>query len=336
MQGHYPPATVVIDRVAAWFEEHGQPDRPLFLWVHLMDTHSPYLPPAPWRDRFAPPATRDVDDLEANDVLYHFIFEQQDAKKKAADYPLPEDLGLDLRSLERHWHGLYHGETAYADAEIGRLRDVLERAGVWDDAVVVVTSDHGEEFGEHGRVAHNRRSAMAEELIRVPLVVRPPTAVAATGTEVDTLVRMVDIAPTILDLVGAGDATIAMDGRTLRPLLEGRPDDPRTALISGIWWGIAHDGRWKYRLEKPTWTGGDAVERLFDVERDPLETTDIAGDRPDVLERLRSEWDRGAERLRQRADTDVAGDGGELDEATREQLEALGYLTGGTDPTPTQ
>lgn len=336
MQGHYPPATVVVDRVAAWFEEHGTPQRPLFLWVHLMDTHSPYLPPAPWRDRFTAPQTADIDDLAANDVLYHYIFEQQDAKKKAADYPLPSDLGLDLESLERHWRALYHGETAYADAEIGRLRDVLERAGMWDDAVVVVTSDHGEEFGEHGRVAHNRRSAMAEELIRIPLVVRPPMPVTATGTEVDALVRMVDLAPTVLDLVGATDATASMDGRTLRPLLEGRTDDPRVALISGIWWGIVHDGRWKYRLEKSTWTGGDTVERLFDVERDPLETSDVAVDEPDVLARLRAEWDRGAAMLRQRAGVNAAGDGGELDQTTREQLEALGYVAGQPDPTPSQ
>jgi arylsulfatase A-like enzyme len=171
---------------------------------------------------------------------------------------------------------------------------------------------------------------MTEELIRVPLIVRPPAgATWSPGTPVDTMVRTVDVAPTILDYAGMTSDGPVMDGRSMRPLVEGRDDPPRTAFISGVWWGIVHTGRWKYRLEKPSWTGGDARHVLFDLVADPHETTDVADAHPAVLADLQQRWTDLAARLRQRAGpgsgSTASGDAG-LDEENRRALEALGYL----------
>ncbi len=331
MIGHYPPAAEVADATTAWLGGATDGPQPLFLWVHLMDTHSPYLPPDPHRDRFVPAGTRTVDDLLANDALYHLLFVGQEARKKAAAYPTPDELGMPLPDLTAHWHGLYHGEAALADEQIGRIREGLERAGLWDTSLVVVTSDHGEEFLEHGHVAHNRRSAMAEVLIHVPLIVKTPADDAGSAARhVADLVRLVDVAPTILDYAGIGSEGIPMDGRTLRPLLEGRGEEPRTAFISGVWWGVARTADWKYRLEKPSWTRGDEQHRLYAISSDPREAVDVAGQHPEILHDLRTRYSEFAARLARRS-ADAAtppGAAASIDDDRRRALEALGYVTG--------
>lgn len=334
MIGHYPPADVVVGEVRTWLEHQGTDERPLFLWIHLMEPHSPYLPPAGPRERFVPAATRGLDDLLANEALYHLIFRDQGAAKKAAQYPDPEQLAVPFEDAVRHWHGLYRGEVSFLDDQLANLRGVLEQHGIWDPALVIVTADHGEEFMEHGHVAHNRRSAMAEELIHIPLIVRPPAgATPAARSHVAAIVRTVDVAPTLLDYGGMANAGPPMDGRSLRPLVEGRDDAPRTAFISGIWWGIVRSDQWKYRLEKPSWTGGEERHRLFDLTTDPLEAHDVASDSPAVLADLQARWATFAAQLWQRgplANAQPAG-GAELDSDRRRALEALGYVTSSKD-----
>jgi arylsulfatase A-like enzyme len=329
LEATYPPAGVVSDGVGRWLEHRRRTRRPVFLWVHLMDPHSPYLPPPEWRERFSDPATRDLDDLAVNEVLYHVIFEQQHDTAKAAAYPDPETIDVPPERLLQHLRGLYRAETAYVDDAVGRIRRHLEEAGIWDDALVMVTSDHGEEFWEHGHVAHTRRSAMPEVLLRVPLVVRPPVSSPVAPRRVDDLVRLVDVAPTVLDLAAVGTSPGEMDGRSLRPLLEGVDDEPRLAYVSGVWWGIVADGRWKLRLEKPAWTGGDRRWKLFDLENDPLETNNLTYRLPERREQLRHEWGRFIEGLgpRGQAPPPDRHAGGTLDADTRERLEALGYVT---------
>ena len=235
-----------------------------------------------------------------------------------------------VAQLTEHLWGLYEGEIRFGDAEIGRVLAAMEEQGLLSNTLVIVTADHGEEFFDHGYVTHHRSSGFAEELIRIPLLIRPPGGLAGSRS-IDGLVRMVDLAPTILDFLGLGDRSVSMEGRSLRPLVDGESDEPRIAFYSAIRYEIVRTDRWKYRLEKENLVDGRPVERLFDISADPMETTDLAAERPDVVAALRAEYAAFAERLARRgvpADQGAADAGAPeaIDEATREQLEALGYL----------
>ena len=205
----------------------------------------------------------------------------------------------------------------------------LEDDPAWRNTLVVVTADHGEEFLDHGFVIHHTLSGLAEELIRIPLIVKLPTG-TPSGVAVNELVRIVDIAPTVLDYVGLGNEANHMDGTSLRPLIEGQEAPARTAFYSTIDYGIVRTARWKYRLIKHPESGGEPRERLFDIVADPLEEYDVAEDHPDVLSELGERYEAFAQHLRTRAappDTAGAPDAEELDAEELERLEALGYVT---------
>jgi len=319
LEGTYPPGDVVADAVTQWLAL--RPNRPFFLWVHFMDPHSPYLPPARCRELFPPPDLA-LADLDVNEALYNVLFTARGATSRAVDYRPPAELGLTKEGLIRHAHALYRGEVRCVDREIARVVEALRSSRDLDDTVVVLTADHGEEFGEHGHIFHDLLQPAPEELLRIPLLVRLPGGRAA-GTAVDRQVRMVDIAPTILDISGL-PGTGTMDGRSLRPLWEGTDDPDRIAYVSMIGHGVVRDGGWKYRLDKSTGTG-----RLFRLDQDPLELHDVAGEHPDVAEHMGDLWREFAAGLRSRgASAAGEGDGVVLDEDERRRLEALGYTDG--------
>lgn len=206
--------------------------RPWFMYVHTMGPHDPYTPPAPYARRFV---TRDVPgDAEAR-------------RRQAV---------IDA----------YDGEIAYTDAQLGRLVGALKRFGEYDDTLIIVLSDHGEEFHEHGGEFHGH--TLYEELLGVPLVMKLPGGRLA-GESRGALVQAVDIAPTILDIVGA-EAEPRFQGRSFVDVLENSGLDVRTGYASLVNKALslraATTNRGKYIH--------DLVERRemwFDLERDPGE-----------------------------------------------------------------
>lgn len=317
----YPTADVVVDKAISWLDQADE--RPFFLWVHLMEPHSPYLPPPPLNRLFEHEYTA-ATDLEVNEALYRLLIEQYPAKPPDI-YASYESLGLTKEELMEHARGLYDGDIRYGDQEIGRFLRGLEERSLWDRTLLVITSDHGEEFLDHGHVTHHLLEAGLEELIRIPLLIRTPDD--AEGKVVDNVVQLVDLTPTILDLVDLGSVTSGMDGTSLRPLLEGRSMPPLTAFMSGVDFGIARDAKWKYRFERAVPGSAEARrELLFDIVADPLEEHDVAADHPQVFERLRGRYQSFARHLAGRSESDgVSGEAPEIDPELRRRLEALGY-----------
>lgn len=244
-----PVAEAVVDR----FLEHAGEGlaEPFFAFVHFFDPHWPYEPPEPFRSRFALAGYAGPVDGSVRSLLPWW-----------ADEPMPaEDRDQML--------ALYDGEIAYLDGQIGRLLDALEDPARRGETVVLITADHGEEFKDHGRLGHGR--TLFEEQLRVPLVAAGHP-LFAPGTRRDDLVSITDLAPTILDLAGAG-ALAGANGRSVRAA--GPPE--RAVFAESIRFGVemrsVHRGRYK-GIEVPS----QGERTLFDLAADPAERSPLEED----------------------------------------------------------
>ncbi len=194
-----------------------------------------------------------------------------------------EDLGLikgkklevNARDRERI-HNLYKNEITYNDQAFGFLREQLEELGIWDETMVVVTADHGDEFWEHGGVGHGHN--VHQELVHVPLIVYYPPLIPAK-TVVNAGVDIVDVLPTLLDVIGA-EAAADKQGKSVLPLIynqHGGYPEPAIATQYLMHYAMQLE-QWKLYLKR-----GDF--RIYDRNNDPLELTDVASDHP-----LASRW----------------------------------------------
>ena len=294
-------------RVVRWLDKRqsGGADRPFFLYVHTIDPHEPYDPPPELRRKAVP----GVSDPELGSIRHI-----RDLKRGRVSAGAAEKEQL-LR--------LYEAEIAYNDRQFGRLLDELAERGLKHDTVVVVTSDHGEAFEEHGRWTHGLD--LHTEVLDVPLVVRVPGTPG--GRRVTEPVQHIDLFPTLLELAGVEPpAGSGPRGRSLLPWIE--DTGPATPEERAIYSHLAYVGRrgasilwreWKLilPLSKPF---GDAP-LLFDLSADPGETVDQAARRPVVAGHLETLIRR---QLRLSRPPGVVA--AELDADTVRRLEALGYL----------
>ena len=293
--------------VTDWLEERAE-QGPFFLWVHTLDPHAPYVAPEPFAGRLAPGV-----DGEVGRRSLAILDDLQAGRRRL-------DAGL-LEQLE----ALYDAAIAANDHSFGALLDALDSRGLRDGAMIILLSDHGEEFHEHGNWQHGR--ALHAESIRVPLIVKLPAATggrsAGNRRRVAQRVRHVDLLPTTLDFLGLAPAAEA-EGRSLLPLIAGTEtspasppaisylhlDGPARVSVSAGGWKLIH--RFEHgHLTRP---------RLYHVAEDPEETRELSERFPIRLGYLAS-LIRGKLAGRQ-AEAETA----EIDEQTRKALEALGYL----------
>ncbi|HET7294574.1 MAG TPA: sulfatase-like hydrolase/transferase, partial [Vicinamibacteria bacterium] len=290
--------------VPPWIEANR--DRRFFLYLHFREPHFPYDPPPPFDTRFGPegPISRKSRSEAA------FFTDLNQGRRRAA----PGEI--------EHLVRLYDGNLAYADQQLGLLRRSLEAAGVWDRSVVIVSADHGEALYEHGWVGHNVQ--LYEESVRVPLVVRLPTAAGTAGRRVAGLVDLLDVAPTVADVLGAlgerGPAE-SFEGRSLLPMIAGAPGKP--ALLSRTVWDrpryALRDESHKFIYDTRT-----GAEELFDLGKDPGERSSLAAREPVLAAFYRQTLHHWIAKLGRAAES-----GGEVAQPTRaqcENLKALGYL----------
>ena len=262
--------------------------RPLFLWVHYFDPHDPYLPPY-------------ADDLEE---LTRGAGSDLTGDVRAGDLYLKMPPPALTPAQRAHLLALYDAEVRHVDQSLGDLFAALRAEGLYEGALTVVTSDHGESLGEHDVWTHGR-SAWDPE-IRVPLLVRRPGQ--AQAASVRGARELLDIVPTVLETAGVPSTGLRLDGRSLFAPGE------RPACLFWKEWQVARTPEWKLVQ------AGEVVQ-LFRVDQDPGETRDLLPERRDVAETLLRARD---ERLRA-----VGATAAELDERSRaawERLRALGYL----------
>jgi arylsulfatase A-like enzyme len=250
-------------------------DRPFFLFVNFIEPHAPYRPPEPQRSRFLPPGADPERIAAAADIsLPRFYLDRESVA--------PQELALAS--------DLYDGEVAFADALLGELLDWLERAGRLERALVIATSDHGENLGERGQIRHV--FTLSAATVRIPLVVVPAGAGRA-GERVATPVGPLDVFSTILAAAGVEPPPSARAGRDLLgAALEPAPlfseyyyplqalavfgDDPlrehaELRRFARRLRSVQEDGM---RLV----AGSDGSRELYDVARDPAEEEDLSRD----------------------------------------------------------
>jgi arylsulfatase A-like enzyme len=215
---------------------------PTFLYVHALDPHSPYAPPPPFNRRFGPAPTRARPAAEPH------------------DYRRPADLARIVAQ--------YDGEIAYGDHEFGRFVRELKARGLYDDALIVFLSDHGEEFLDHGDWVHGQ--GLYDELVRVPLVVKYPRNRHA-GRRVASQVQLVDVLPTVLKSQGLplpDPASIA--GRPLEDALAPQAEERPVVFETKYREHVAYGAR--TRTEKYVRQVSPRPHELFlDLVGDPQE-----------------------------------------------------------------
>jgi arylsulfatase A-like enzyme len=184
--------------------------------------------------------------------------------------------------------GKIHGYRALLhgiDTEVGRVLAELDAKGLSDKTIVVFASDHGESLGEDPRLLDTHGKVTYAPLVRIPIAIRIP---GVTGGQRTDGVSLVDLAPTLIDLLGV-KCDAPLDGQSLVPAILGAPDALRTidralAIHEELQWSVVE---WPYQLiVRPS----DNLLELYDLEKDPAEKTDLSTQMPDVVSRLKTRY----------------------------------------------
>ncbi len=198
---HIPRAEEFPPILAAWLEDGAFGEQPTFGYLHVLEPHSPYRPPARFLEAFGP---EDYDGLFAAGDTEAFVA------------TLGGEVDVSPADVEAA-RALYDANIAYADWAVGEFVALLKTAGVWDDVAMVVTSDHGEAFWQHGQWGHNTQ--LFDESLHVPLVVRLPGA-PDPGTVIESLASTVDVVPSLGRWLALGEWPLPLDGKFLDALPE--------------------------------------------------------------------------------------------------------------------
>jgi arylsulfatase A-like enzyme len=228
----------------------------------------------------------------------------------------------------------YDGEVAYTDEHVGGLLDKLEKLGLKENTLIVLTGDHGESLGTHNEVTHGE--FIYDTTVMIPLILYHSERIPK-GRRIPTMVRSIDIMPTILDFLGVPDSPHAQ-GRSLLPALEGKLEEAPALLEATLHYyegkNLGHEpmmitglrtSEWKLmhvtveRDGKPGWIG-----ELYNIADEPQELTNVSEENPEILRNLIEELN--ALTLTHSKGALPKGNRLEMDEETRAKLKALGYL----------
>jgi len=261
----YVKADILNQKVRSWLSSRRDRNAPFFLWLHYMDVHEPYVPEKKY--------VQAVDaSINMTDKEMFQLFEEVLLKRDASN---PETVAL-LKKL-------YLAHIRETDEAVKEFLGILEQAGVLNDTVVIITSDHGDEFGEHGGLSHDGK--MYRELIDVPLLIYDPSL--KSGQISDALVSTLDVSPTIVNLLGL-DPVPGFSGQSLLPLKtlqsrevfgeafykHGNKEDNDPKQVFYCRWD---DIKMIYSENDDSW-------QLYDLDKDPREQNNLVESHPDAEE----------------------------------------------------
>lgn len=296
-----PPLNAIADLLS----DPGE--RPFFAWVHFINPHSAY-DYRPGSKAFYDPDYRGP--------------YQKTSGARVQSYNLDELAQEDLAHIRQ----LYDGEVHFADRRFGEVIDLLEKSGLTDRTLVILSADHGESMGEHGFLGHHK---LYEQVIRVPMVVRHPQG--AAGRIVNTPVMNIDLLPTLADIAGVDHINGILDGINLRETLA--PD--RAMLFTQM----TNPGQYSMAMRQGAdkfliWCVDryDPAEEFYDLAADPGETTNLihAPEYAEKADRMFKDWKTmiGGEHPCTVIEGAINGASIEsnMDEDALEKLRSLGYI----------
>lgn len=275
----------------SWMEEHK--DEPFFGWVHFHTSHLPYKATPPYSQMFLD----DIDSDVLEDEQIRFVHSNIIVRK-----------GEVVFDAERHTpaiHALYAQTLRQQDAKIGKVLMKLDELGLRENTVLIITADHGEELMEHGFIGHASTSwdsTVYDDLVQVPLlIVYPPKL--PQGKRIDTQVRMIDIMPTVLDLVDA-PFNAPIQGKSIVPLMTRDAPFRETAYSESTPCGYScpkklvnnrlrsvRTNDWKFITVYDDETG-ETREELYNLRKDPGEQHNVLAKHPLIASIYRYEMQR--------------------------------------------
>lgn len=328
--------SAALNRVVfPWLDEHW--DEPFFLYAHATDPHAPYRPPAGFEEKFAKPAESqefDRDYVRLKDLALSrggFGFSRA----------LCNEAGVDPDHFIRRAVDRYDGEVLHNDWSLEQLAGKLKALGILDNTLIIVVSDHGEEFWEHGWTGHGQ--SLYQELAHGVLVMWGPKLIPVPR-RVSEPVQLIDVMPTVLDLLGLKIPDV-VQGQSLAPFAKGQPFQRRGPVMTSRY---AHpyeenagfipenhvdsvaliDGKWKliYRLNGKS-VGLNRVE-LYDHRTDRGDAVNVAEQNSQQTERMVTEIGQWMDQQKQIRSVLGRGAKATVDQETMQKLRSLGYLGG--------
>ncbi len=302
----------VSKAVCEWLTQNQR--RPFFMFVHMWDVHFDFIPPPPYDRMFDP-------DYGGTATGENF-FINPDVNPR-----------MPKRDLE-HIIALYDGEIAWTDEHVGKILDQLNTLSLRENTIVMLLSDHGEEFFEHGRKGH--RQTLYDEVIRIPLIVRLPGKIPA-GRRYTDQARMIDVLPTLLDLAGMPTPEDVM-GRSLTPVFSGDSLPSDTPAVSELF-SVGRELRSFRRPDRKLIHNHKSKESvIYDLAADPAEQAPLRDFNSAMVHNLLANVEQTRAWLddfRKRLPVEMQAP--LLPEKVRQQLESLGYIGEATpdqDDTP--
>ena len=242
-----------------WLREQKAKDN-LFLCLDCFDPHEPWDPPPPYNRMYTDP------DYKGKDIIH----------------PLPGKVDGYLTAEEmNHVFKLYAGKVTLCDKWIGVLLDEMKEMGLFDNSLIIYTTDHGEPFGEHG-IIRKSDPLLYEELVRIPLIIRHPEGFGA-GKRFDALIETTEIFPTILDFLNIKTPP-RIHGHSLLPLMRGEKDALRERVYMGVFkqaWRV-NDYEWSFILNHLK----GKTNELYNLKSDPREKENLINENPRKADEL--------------------------------------------------
>jgi arylsulfatase A-like enzyme len=255
-------AAVINKEAISWLKN--KENNKFFLWIHYMDVHFPYLPSS----KYINYNKREVISLNRK-IIKHCI------KGNRADISESE-----LKQIIK----LYDVEIGYVDNSVALFLDEVEKLGLLSNTLIIITADHGDEFLEHGDTFHFQK--LYDELLHVPLIFYAPEL--GEKKVIDDLVSLLDLSPTILDILGIEKPKKWL-GESLLPLIKGDKRRTNNAVTSEVSCSNCKR-KISYRMKKwkLIWDEERDFYELYDLEKDSKEIKNIAEEKPDIVKYLSS------------------------------------------------
>ena len=311
---------------------------PFFFYLHTTEPHNPYSAPFRVTNWFGKVTNAQRARMQSSVAklrgLTMFDWATGQVVGATDNSDLQDGSIADLEGMRDIVDFLYDAAVRWSDTNLKNIIDVLKNRGVWDEAIFIFLSDHGEELGDHGGWLHDQ--SVYEELARVPLLMHFPDNEFA-GLRITAPVSLVDIMPTIFDYLGRSELCERCRGTSLMPLLTGQKvsSQSETSIVAmrknvmkyyrpwkqsrGDLNVVARQGPWK-----GIWNEEHESMELYDLDKDPAEKVDVSATQANLASTLSSQaraWLQDC-----RSQSSEATDFVEMDSETAEELRALGYL----------